>query len=86
MPPRKSKRIAWRVIGGEAVIVVPSTATVLTLNEVGTRVFTLVDGRRSLEEIARDLVEGFEIDEETAARDTRAFLKELEAKEVVDPT
>jgi coenzyme PQQ biosynthesis protein PqqD len=75
--PRRDPSVAWRVIQGEAVMVLPSTGKVHTLNAVGTRFWELVDGRRTLAEIARQLEEEFEALPETIASDCRRFASEL---------
>jgi len=53
--PRKSERIAARAVDGKAVVVVLDARKLHTLNEVGTRVFELCDGRRSVAAIASGL-------------------------------
>jgi coenzyme PQQ biosynthesis protein PqqD len=58
-------------------MVLPSTGKVHTLNAVGTRFWELVDGRRTLAEIARQLEEEFEALPETIASDCRRFASEL---------
>jgi coenzyme PQQ biosynthesis protein PqqD len=75
--PRRDPSVAWRVIQGEAVMVLPSTGKVHTLNAVGTRFWELVDGQRSLAEIAGQLEEEFEAPSETIATDCRRFASEL---------
>jgi coenzyme PQQ biosynthesis protein PqqD len=75
--PRRDPSVAWRVIQGEAVMVLPSTGKVHTLNPVGTRFWELVDGQRSLAEIAGQLEQEFEAHPETIAADCRRFASEL---------
>ena len=68
--------IAFRVVDGAAVLVSPRDAKIVTLNEVGTRVWELLDGR-PLGEIARALVEDFEVDEPQALEDAATFAEDL---------
>lgn len=74
---------AWRTIEGEAVILSLDTKVFRGLNAVGSRVWELIDGRRSVDEIA-DLVAGeFQVAPEAAARDVSAFVEQLLAKGLV---
>jgi hypothetical protein len=75
--PLRAPSVAWRVIQGEAVMVLPATGRVHTLNPVGTRFWELVDGQRTLGEIARQLHEEFDAPLERIERDCRQFAAEL---------
>jgi hypothetical protein len=75
--PRREPAAAWRVVDGEAVMVLPSTGKVHTLNAVGTRFWELVDGERSIADIAAQIVEEFDAPVERIAADCRAFAVEL---------
>jgi len=82
--PRKSERIAARAVDGKAVVVVLDARKLHTLNEVGTRVFDLCDGVRSVAAIAEQIASEFEIDASTAARDVEIFLQQLIAEGAVE--
>ncbi|MCC7537186.1 MAG: PqqD family protein [Deltaproteobacteria bacterium] len=75
---RQSERIASRVIDGKAVVIVLDAHRLHTLNEVGTRVWELADGR-SIASIAEALAADFEVDRDTALADTARFVQELRA-------
>lgn len=76
--PKKNERVAARVVEGKALIVVIDNKQLHTLNEVGTRVWELCDGR-SLDAIAEAMVGEFEVDKPTAVRDVQRFVDELHA-------
>jgi pyrroloquinoline quinone biosynthesis protein D len=76
--PRRNERVAARVVEGKALIVVIDEKKLHTLNEVGTRVWELCDGR-SLDAIAAAIVDEFEVDVQTALRDVQRFVGELRA-------
>lgn len=73
---RKAPRIAARTIDGQAVVVQLDRQELHTLNEVGTRVFELADGR-SLASIVDAVLGEFEVSRELAERDVAAFAREL---------
>ncbi len=79
----KAPTTAWRIIEGEAVILSMETKVLRGLNPVGSRVWELIDGRRSLEEIAGLIVEEFDVTPEAAAQDVRGFVQELLARGLV---
>ena len=58
-------------------MVLPGRAEVKVLNPVAIKVFGLLDGKHSIEEIAREVTEEFDIDESQAAADIREFVEAL---------
>ncbi|MGH9868235.1 MAG: PqqD family protein [Candidatus Polarisedimenticolia bacterium] len=75
--PQKNPHAAARVYDGQAFIVVPQTTRYEILNGVGSRVWDLIDGRRSVGEIAGIIAEEFEVSLEDATKDVDGFLGEL---------
>jgi hypothetical protein len=73
----KSPKTAWRIIEGEAVILSMDTKVLRGLNPVGSRIWELIDGQRSLEEITGTIVLDFDVTPADAAQDVRAFIQEL---------
>jgi hypothetical protein len=73
----KSPKTAWRIIEGEAVILSMDSKVLRGLNPVGSRIWELIDGQRSLEEIIGTIVQEFDVTPTTAAQDVRAFIQEL---------
>jgi hypothetical protein len=76
---RRPANVAWRVIDGSAVLVIPSSPNVQTLNAVGTRVWELADGR-PLSDIVDIVVNEFEVTRTQALVDVQAFVRELAGK------
>ena len=74
--PRHAERIAARVVDGRALVVVLDDQHLHTLNEVGTRVWQLCDGR-SVQEIATTVAREFEVEADAALGDVRRFVSEL---------
>jgi hypothetical protein len=79
----RSPKTAWRVIEGEAVILSLDTKAFRGLNPVGSRVWELIDGRRSVDEIVEVIVREFDVTRERAAGDVQAFVRELLDKGLV---
>lgn len=77
MIPVRSAATAWRVIEGEAVILSMDTKILRGLNPVGSRVWEMIDGRRSVDEIVDAIAREFTTERATAATDVGAFVREL---------
>jgi len=81
---QRQKDVAWRMIDGEAVIITPADSTMHTLNDVGTRIWELMTGTRSLHEVAGVLCAEFEVDRERAEKDTLWFTECLAKKGLIE--
>ena len=76
--PRRHPDAAYREIANEGgIVVLPGTKEVKVLNPVGIRVFSLMDGKHTAEDIARAVTDEFDVDYGTALKDVRAFLEEV---------
>jgi len=84
--PLKSPSAAYQIIDGEAVIIVPSEQMVNVLNPVGSRIWDLADGRKSIAEIAQILMHEFDVSYETAVKDAFEFTSDLAEKNMMDFT
>jgi hypothetical protein len=69
---------SFRRIGDHGgLVVLPGKAEVKVLNPVGVKIFSLLDGKHTVDEIAASIVEEFEVTPEEAVSDVRDFLGEL---------
>jgi Coenzyme PQQ synthesis protein D (PqqD) len=90
-PPRhyrKESGLVTRSIAGETIIVpvrrgVGDLDSIYTLNEVGTRIWQLLEAGPATPEIARVLSREFEVDERVAEADVEAFLGSLLSSRLV---
>ncbi len=81
---RRVEGIAWRVIDGEAVLVNVRRDDVMHLNPVASFLWTNLDGRSSLEDIARSITEEYEVGLEEALSDAVSFAGDLLEQEVAE--
>jgi len=81
--PKPVSGVTGQVVDGEAVLVLPDKGEVKVLNEVGARIWELVDGTLTIAEIAELLTQEFEVDIQKAQNDAVIFLLQLEQKGVV---
>jgi len=81
--PIKSPSTAYQIFDGEAVIIVPSEQMVNVLNPVGSRIWDLADGRKSIGQIAEMLAQEFDVSYETALKDAIEFTGDLAEKKMM---
>lgn len=80
MTPAHHPRVAARVYSGEAVILSPAENMVRMLNPVGSRIWELVDGTRTVDEIAMVLTTEYEVTYPQAVQSTEEFVETLVTK------
>jgi hypothetical protein len=80
----KNKKIPWRIVEGEAILVDVSGASIIHLNEVGAEIWNVIDGKNSIADIVKHISNTFDVDEKTAQNDTIEFIKQLFEKGVIE--
>ena len=81
--PTPKPEVIGRSIDNEAVLVLPQTGKVKVLNEVGSRIWDLIDGSRSVREIADILCADFDVPAATAQQDAVEFITTLVDRNIV---
>jgi len=79
---KRSDSIVHRQIGSEAILVpirgdAADLESIYTLNEVGQRVWQLLDGRKTVAQLCEAIVAEFEVEAAVARKDVMEFLEEL---------
>jgi hypothetical protein len=86
---RRSDRFVSRSIGGETFVVpvragVADLEAIFTMNEIGTAIWTRIDGQNSVDDLARALAAEFDVTDAEAAADVAAFVELLASKGLVE--
>ena len=81
--PSAAPDIVSRQLDGEAVLVIPGKAQVKVINPTGAAIWSLLDGRRSVNEIALVLCDEFDVEPEQAKLDTLDFIADLAARGIL---
>ena len=81
-PLLPSREVVARRVAGEYLLVPVRTGAaqmdfIYTANDLGSRIFQLLDGRRNGREIARMVSEEFDVQEPRALEDIARFLEDL---------
>ena len=84
----KDQQSVTRSIAGETIIVpiksgVGDLNSIYTLNEVGSRIWQLIDGARTAGQIAQAITEEYDVTMEAAAQDVTELLGALEAEGLI---
>jgi hypothetical protein len=83
--PALHSQVAMQIVDGLTVIVLADSGEVLVLNALGTRIVDLIDGKRSVNEIARLIEEEYDVTAEIARRDLDEFLRTLSEAGALSP-
>jgi hypothetical protein len=80
-----------RWIAGQTILVpvsanVAQLESIYTLNETGTMIWELIDGRTPLDKITEAVTAQYNVAAEEAARDVRQFLDSLEEAGLICPS
>jgi hypothetical protein len=72
------------VVEGEAVLIDLQGRRIMGLNQVGSFVFGLIDGVRTVDALAAAVAERFQVERERARADVAAFLSDLQRRGLVE--
>ena len=81
--PKPHPQTAGRVIDGEAVLILSEISEINVLNEVGSRIFELADGSRTLNEISQAISDEYEVSSQQAEQDVLEFVQKLVKQNVL---
>lgn len=73
----KNEDMPYNMIEGEAVLIDLDENEIIRLNEAGSEIWRLIDGKRTVGDIIHQICEIFEVEEKEAERDTIKFLRTL---------
>lgn len=83
--PRRHPETSFRKVGDEGgLVVIPGRAEVKVLNPVAIRVYEMLDGTRSLGQIAAVVADEFEVETGDALRDVLEFVRSLAEHGMLD--
>lgn len=81
--PVKSDKVASRIIDGEAVIIMLERQESVVLNNVGSRIWEIMDGQKDLNELASILTSEFDTTYQQALRDLVEFIEDIATRGMV---
>ena len=81
--PVRNPDIIGKLADDEAVLVFPQKGQVKVINEVGSVIWELIDGKRNIAQIVEEVVSQFDVDPLSAEADVLSFISELHKREVI---
>ena len=81
---RQKQEIAWRDIQGEAVLLSPAEGIVFVLNDVGSRIWSLLEEPQPPAELTRRIAQTYRMAEDKVAGDVTRFLEELQERGLIE--
>lgn len=78
--------VIGRQLEHETVLVLPKQGKVKVVNEVGARIWSLIDGDLAVRDIVQMICREFQVQNKTAESDTIAFLGELMDRGLIELT
>jgi coenzyme PQQ synthesis protein D (PqqD) len=75
--PALHPQVAIQIVDGSAVIVLADSGEVLVFNETGTRILSMIDGERSVMDVAGAIESEYKVSAEEAHQDVESFLRTL---------
>ena len=75
--PLPHPQVAARIVDGSAVIVLADSGEVMVLNAVGSRIWQLVDGEHTLNDIANSIHAEYTVSLDEARADVETFIQKL---------
>lgn len=81
--PVPSNEMCYRESSGETIVLAADGSMIHVLDEMGTEIFGMFDGQRSLGDVLDLICAGWEVSREVAETDLLKFAADLVAKEIV---
>ena len=75
--------VRWRVIDGRVVLIDANEGELLHCNEVGSRVWELLDGTRSVVQLLDEIHAEFDVSPARLGKDVRRFVGTLHRMELI---
>jgi len=81
--PRQNEDTASRSIDDAAYVLNPETSELHAFNEVGGRIWDLIDGERTLQAVAQIIADEYEVEPTVAEADVLEFAETLQEKGIL---
>jgi hypothetical protein len=81
-----TSEVAAKVIDGEAIIINLTTGVYYSMDEVGGRIWSLLEGRHPVGFVVEEIVAEYDVDAETAGKDVAALIEQLVEEGLISAT
>ena len=81
--PVQNDDMVWRVVDDECIIVDPQGSQATVLNPLGTRIWELSDGKRTMADIVDRILIEYQVERPRAEADARDFVSDLHLRKLI---
>jgi hypothetical protein len=81
--PARGEGVQWREFGSEAILLDPVTGQFAQVNNAGLAIWSLIDGRRTIDDISRHIADEFDADATGVVADVQGFVRDLIEKRLL---
>jgi len=79
----RSIQVMWNMVDDEAVLLNTTTGKYFGMNKTAMALWRFIETPRSIQEIVKELLNFFEVEESLLAKDVEALLSILESKHLI---
>ena len=79
----RASHVKWRVIEGRVVLIDANEGQLMHLNDVGSCIWQGLDGKKSVDQLLRELDNAFDAPADRLRRDVLKFLRRLSLMELI---
>ena len=79
----RNNEILWKLIEDKVVLLDMDEGRAITLNEVGSHIWTALEKEKTNDELVQDVTSAFDIDEKTARNDVYSFLDDMLKRDLI---
>ena len=79
----RNNEMLWKLIEDKVVLLDMDEGRAITLNEVGSHIWTSLEKEKTNDELVQDVTSDFDIGEDTARKDTNAFLDDMLKRDLI---
>jgi hypothetical protein len=82
--PVKTKPLPYQEVDGEVFAITPDDGMLHNLNEVGSIIWNLIDGKTNIGDIENKILSQYEIDSPTLQADLLSFMNKITEKGLIE--
>ena len=75
--PKRKRSVVWRDVDGETVIISSDNKLLHTLNDIGSRIWVLLDGEHDIDKIASIISSEYGEEKEIVKQDLVVYIENL---------
>jgi hypothetical protein len=82
--PKPTSNVSSRIVDGEVVVLDHANERIHQLNATAGFIWSRLDGKRTIERVAAEMTQEFDVDEQRALADVRRVVAQLRSMELVN--